>query len=101
MASIAATSLPMQSVAARERGEARTALLLALPAIILIVIFILLPIVAVVFLGFTDFQLGDKSFRFVAFENFAHLLRDRTFQKSLWNTAVYTAIVAPFSIVLG
>ncbi|WP_414131712.1 carbohydrate ABC transporter permease [Rhizobium jaguaris] len=101
MASIAATAIPMRSVAARERSEARTALLLALPAIILIVLFVLLPIVAVVFLGFTDFQLGAKSFRFVAFENFAHLLRDRTFQKSLWNTTIYTIIVAPVSIVLG
>ncbi|OEC93251.1 MULTISPECIES: sugar ABC transporter permease [unclassified Rhizobium] len=101
MASIAATSLPMRTAAARERSEARTALLFALPAIILIVLFILVPIVAVVVLGFTDFQLGDKSLRFVAFENYAHLLRDRAFQKSLWNTATYTAIVAPVSIVLG
>lgn len=101
MASIAATSLPMRSVAARERGEVRTAFLFALPAIILIVLFILVPIVAVIILGFTDFQLGDKSLRFVAFENYAHLLKDRAFMKSLWNTAVYTAIVAPVSIVLG
>lgn len=101
MASIAATSLPMRSVAARERNEVRTAFLFALPAIILIVLFILVPIVAVIILGFTDFQLGDKSLRFVAFENYAHLLKDRAFMKSLWNTAVYTAIVAPVSIVLG
>lgn len=80
MASIAATSLPMRTAAARERSEARTALLFALPAIILIVLFILVPIVAVVVLGFTDFQLGDKSLRFVAFENYAHLLRDRAFK---------------------
>lgn len=101
MASIAATSLPMRTAAARERSEACTALLFALPAIVLIVLFIIVPIVAVVVLGFTDFQLGDKSLRFVAFENYAHLLRDRAFQKSLWNTTVYTAIVAPVSIVLG
>ena len=101
MASIAATAIPMRSAVKHERSETRTALLLALPAIILIVLFVLLPIVAVIVLGFTDFQLGDKSLRFVAFENYAHLLKDRTFQKSLWNTAVYTAIVAPVSIVLG
>ena len=101
MASIAATAMPMRTAAARERNEARTALLFALPAIILIVLFILVPIVAVVVLGFTDFQLGDKSLRFVAFENYAHLMKDRTFLKSLWNTTVYTAIVAPISIVLG
>ncbi len=73
MVSIAAAALPMQSVAARERSEARTALLLALPAIILIVLFVLPPIVAVVFLGFTDFQLGDKSFRFVALREFPRI----------------------------
>ncbi|MGO8396633.1 hypothetical protein ACC760_39700, partial [Rhizobium ruizarguesonis] len=55
----------------------------------------------VIVLGFTDFELGYGKFRFVGFENYAHLITDRTFRKSLWNTTVYTAIVAPFSILLG
>ncbi len=101
MASLAASPVPMNSVADRERSEVRAAWLLALPAIVLTIAFVILPVIAVIFLGFTDFQLGMGKFRFVGFENYAHLLKDRTFQKSLWNTAVYTVIVAPISMVLG
>ncbi|WP_112435230.1 carbohydrate ABC transporter permease [Rhizobium sp.] len=102
MASIAMDApAARKTTAARERNEARTAWLLALPAIILIFAFVLLPVVAVVLLGFTDFELGMGKFRFVGFENYAHLINDRAFRKALWNTTCYTAIVAPVSIVLG
>jgi len=102
MASIAMDApAARKTTAARERNEARTAWLLALPAIILIFVFVLLPVVAVVLLGFTDFELGMGKFRFVGFENYANLINDRAFRKALWNTTCYTAIVAPVSIVLG
>jgi len=102
MASIAMDApATRKNTASRERNEARTAWLLALPAIILIFVFVLLPVVAVVLLGFTDFELGMGKFRFVGFENYAHLINDRAFRKALWNTTCYTAIVAPVSIVLG
>ncbi|WP_454851076.1 carbohydrate ABC transporter permease [Rhizobium binxianense] len=92
---------PVAARARRERSEARTAWLLALPAIVLLFLFVLLPVVAVLVLGFTDFELGVGNVRFVGFENYAHLFSDRIFRKSLWNTTVYTAIVAPVSIALG
>jgi multiple sugar transport system permease protein len=103
MASLAIDAVPRarKTAAEHERSEARTAWLLALPAIVLIFLFILLPVVAVVFLGFTNFELGMGKFRFVGFENYAHLINDRAFRKALWNTTCYTAIVAPVSIVLG
>ncbi|WP_420963544.1 carbohydrate ABC transporter permease [Brucella sp. IR073] len=101
MASVASLDVPAGTLARPDRREARTAWLLALPAIILIIVFVLAPVAAVIFLGFTDFELGYGTFRFVGFENYADLLTDRTFRKSLWNTAVYTAIVAPVSMVLG
>lgn len=65
------------------------------------VVFVLLPVIAVIGLGFTNFELGIDKFRFVGLDNYAHLFSDRTFKKSLWNTTVYTAIVAPVSIILG
>lgn len=86
---------------AAKRREARIALLLAGPAVLLLLLFIILPTIAVIFLGFTDFELGYASFNFVGFENYADLLKDRTFKKSLWNTTVYAAIVAPTSMALG
>jgi multiple sugar transport system permease protein len=101
MANAASIAMARMTAAGRERNEVRTAGLLALPAIILMLVFVLLPVVAVIFLGFTDFELGYNKFRFVGFENYTHLLNDRGFRKSLWNTSVYTAIVAPVSLLLG
>ncbi|NTF09086.1 sugar ABC transporter permease [Agrobacterium rubi] len=99
-ASIFTTSAPTQQQIAARR-ESRTAWLLAAPAITLMMLFIIIPTLAVIVLGFTDFELGYSGFRFVGFENYAELFSDRTFRKSLWNTVVYTAIVTPFSIVIG
>ncbi len=84
-----------------KRREARIAILLSAPALLLLLLFVILPTIAVIFLGFTDFELGYGSFNFVGFENYADLLNDRTFKKSLWNTTVYAAIVAPVSMALG
>ena len=81
--------------------QARTAWMLVAPAIILMIAFIIAPLAAVVFLGFTDFELGYGSFRFIGFENYAELLSDRTFRASVYNTTIYTAIVAPVSLLLG
>jgi multiple sugar transport system permease protein len=100
MSSVAAAD-NIPAAALHRRSEDRAAWLLALPAIVLLFLFVLLPVVAVVFLGFTDFQLGYGKFRLVGFENYAHLFTDRTFRKSLWNTTVYTAMVAPVSMALG
>jgi len=86
---------------AANRREARIALLLSAPAVLLLLLFVILPTIAVIFLGFTDFELGYASFNFVGFENYADLRKDRTFKKSLWNTTVYAAVVAPTSMALG
>ncbi|MGV8935800.1 MAG: carbohydrate ABC transporter permease [Allorhizobium sp.] len=99
MADLAAVGYSPIDMASRR--EARTAFLLASPAIVLMLLFIILPTFAVIVLGFTDFELGYASFHFVGFENYAELLKSRTFRKSLWNTAVYSAIVTPVSIALG
>lgn len=105
MASLAIEPSPMMAhISAHQmsrRREARIALLLSAPALILLLAFVILPTIAVIFLGFTDFELGYGSFNFVGFENYADLLTDRTFKKSLWNTTVYAAIVAPVSMALG
>ncbi|EKF57863.1 sugar ABC transporter permease [Agrobacterium albertimagni AOL15] len=105
MASLAVDDGPalagISTAEAARRREARIALLLSAPALFLLLSFVILPTAAVIFLGFTDFELGYGSFNFVGFENYADLLNDRTFKRSLWNTTVYAAIVAPVSMALG
>jgi len=103
MADVAAASGVIGRAPSRtiEREEAHTAWLLSLPAIVLVFLFILLPVAAVIALGFTDFELGYAGFKFVGLENYTELLSDRTFKRSLWNTSVYTAIVTPVSIFMA
>ncbi|MBD8554346.1 sugar ABC transporter permease [Rhizobium sp. CFBP 8762] len=86
---------------AARRSEARTAWWLASPAIALMMLFIIVPTLAVIILGFTDYELGYDGFQFVGLENYVELFGDRTFRQSLWNTTVYTLIVTPVSIALG
>ncbi|ATU93949.1 ABC transporter permease [Phyllobacterium zundukense] len=83
------------------KREERVAWQLAAPAIFLIVTLVLLPTLAVVVFSMTNYELGYDDFQFVGFDNYAELLGDRTFLISLKNTAVYTAIVTPFSVLLG
>lgn len=86
---------------AARRSEARTAWWLASPAIALMMLFIIVPTIAVIILGFTNYELGYDGFQFVGLENYVELFGDRTFRQSLWNTTVYTLIVTPVSIALG
>lgn len=101
MAEAALHAMPVVMPDLGAARQSRTAWMLAAPAIILMFLFIIAPLIAVVFMGFTDFELGYGSFRFIGFENYAELLSDRTFRASVYNTALYTAIVAPVSLALG
>jgi len=84
----------------RQRGRL-TALGLATPALVLFVLFVLAPTLAVLALGFTDYQLGYSGFRWVGFDNYVELWSDPAFRTSVGNTALYAAIVTPLSVALG
>jgi multiple sugar transport system permease protein len=79
-------------------GDTGAAWLLMLPAIIAYLLMILLPLLGVLALAFTDYEFGGNSFRWIGFENFADMLKDRTFMASIRNTVVYCLFVVPLSI---
>lgn len=83
----------------RPVGDALVGAMLTLPAGIAYVLLLLLPTLAAIVLAFTDYELGATSLSWIGLGNFAELLSDRGFQKSLRNTLVYTAIVVPASIL--
>ena len=78
-----------------------TAWLLSAPAVLLMAAMLFGPMLAVLALAFTDYQLGAPAFSWVGIDNFRDLARERVFWKSLSNTLVYAAIVVPGSVVLG
>jgi multiple sugar transport system permease protein len=77
------------------------ALALAGPAACLMLVFLIGPVLCVVALSLTDYQLGASTLRFIGMDNYAQLFADRGFQTSLRNTLVYVAIVVPASVALG
>jgi len=100
-------ALPSSSIgrAARRRLGAEIAPSIAYwfatPSIILLVGTMLLPIVVMIAMSFTDYELGALDFSFVGFDNYLSLWGDKTFWRSLVNTAYYVALVVPASVIIG
>jgi multiple sugar transport system permease protein len=93
-----------EAVPARRRRafpDAAAAWLLTLPAVIAYLLMILLPLLGVLALAFTDYEFGATGFRWIGLANFADMLTDRTFMASIRNTIVYCLIVVPLSIGLA
>jgi multiple sugar transport system permease protein len=82
-------------------AAALTGYALAGPALALLVVLFILPVVAIFVLALTDWQFGAHAFRFVGLANFQEVLTDPVFRASLTNTAVYVLIVVPGTLVLG
>ena len=74
---------------------------LAGPAMALMLIFLIGPLVCVIALSLTDYQLGAPTLRFIGLGNYAEMFADRVFMKSLANTLIYVAVVVPGSVGLG
>lgn len=71
------------------------------PAIALMVIFLVGPLLCVIALSLTDYQLGAQTLNFIGLGNYVQMFGDKVFMKSLINTLVYVGITVPGSLGLG
>jgi multiple sugar transport system permease protein len=85
----------------RRHGHGVVAAVLAGPALILILLFLIGPLVCVALLSLTDYQLGASTLKYVGGKNYSEMFADRVFRKSLTNTLLYVAITVPGSVLLG
>jgi putative chitobiose transport system permease protein len=69
------------------------------PALLLIAVFVLYPMLAVVYFSFTDYSIISPP-EWVGLDNYLRLLDDRTFWKALTNSAIYL-IATPILIALS
>jgi multiple sugar transport system permease protein len=87
------------------RREARAGLAFIAPALGLILLFFVVPVVGGFLLAATDFDIygiGDFSTaRFVALGNFAALLHDPVFWKALANTFYFVLVGGPLSVAVS
>ncbi|MDX2003833.1 MAG: sugar ABC transporter permease [Meiothermus sp.] len=74
---------------------------LFLPSIIPILMFSVLPLLQGIYLGFTDYQLGDESARFVGLANFEKMLSDDHFWASFRIGFIWTFWTTLGTLVLG
>lgn len=85
----------------RARRRSIVAYALSTPALALMLLLLIGPVITVVIMSLTDYQLGAKSFAFIGADNYVEMFDDRVFWKSLTNTLIYVAIVVPGSLLLG
>lgn len=84
--------------------ESVVATAMFLPAAVLILTFLIIPIVLTFVLAFTDTRLiSPKPGTFIGLENFANLFTDDTFWASLRNTLIFTVVIVPVqsAVALG
>jgi multiple sugar transport system permease protein len=81
--------------------QQRLAYAFVAPATILMVLLLIGPILVVAGLSLTDWQFGSPTLNFIGLENYAQLMQDAVFSKSLINTCIYSLVAVPLSILLG
>jgi multiple sugar transport system permease protein len=84
-----------------QRLEARWGVLLAMPAILGYLLFVIGPIIASFVIGLTDWKIGVTP-AFVGLANYQHMLtEDELFGKSLFTTAYYTLGAVPLGLIVA
>src|SRR5687768_9287216 len=87
------------------KPEARAAILLLLPAMTMIVVFYLVPVLGAVVLSATDFDIysiGDATnTRFVGAGNYTSLLGNALFWRALTNTLYLSLVGGPLTILVA
>ena len=84
------------------KSEARAAALFLSPAIVVLVIFFFVPVIAGFALSVTDFDLysiGDiHNLRFVALRNYAAVVRNDVFWTAFFNTLYFSIVGGPLTV---
>lgn len=85
---------------ARQRAEARAGYLMLIPSFIGVGVFLLLPVLVVIGLSLTQYDLLSSP-TWYGLENFRYILGWDRFRNSLWVTVLFTVMTIPVSIALG
>ena len=86
---------------AADRRHQGIAMVLTAPAMLLMVIILMLPIVVAMVLSFTSYGLGSSSLEWVGLENYEKMFSRSTYLKMFTATLTYVVVVVPVSVALG
>lgn len=84
-----------------ERDRRRTGYLMLAPAVIHLVWWIGIPVVATFVLAMTDYDVIAGTISFVGLDNFARIFADDVWNASMWHTAVYTFFTVPVAMAFA
>lgn len=99
-----ASSRSGHSLKKTDKHSHRTALLMLLPAGVLMITFLLIPIGLTFVLAFTNARLiSPEPAKFIGVDNFTRLFENATFWKSLGNTVLFAVVIVPIqsAVALG
>ncbi|MEL6767652.1 MAG: sugar ABC transporter permease [Pseudomonadota bacterium] len=82
--------------AAKKAGYAFVA-----PALFLMAVILILPILLAAGLSLTNYSLGNPGFEWVGADNYERVFTRSKFEKMIYATTVYVAVVVPVSLALG
>lgn len=81
--------------------EVTIAYLLLLPAIVAVILLFAAPLIQVIHMSFTNYQLKTGVMKYNALSNYKYLFTDERFCKSLINTLVYTIAKVGIGVILS
>lgn len=85
-----------------KKGEVASAYGFLMPAMVLAVLFIVLPIILAFTYGFTDYYLlKPHEKQFTGLENFKRMLTDEVLIQSFYNTIKFTVLVVPLQLSMA
>jgi multiple sugar transport system permease protein len=90
-----------QSLRTLSRVDRRLGVVMLAPALIYIGALVGLPFLLAVFLSLTNSSAGSLEFSFVGLQNFASVIRNPVFQRSLKNTFIFTFVSQLTVMVCG
>ena len=89
----------IMSMRQANRREAITSYLFLLPALVFFFVFVIFPIGQGIYTSFFNYTMKD--FSWIGFGNYAELLNDQVFMKSLGNTILLVVAAVPFIVVFS
>ena len=87
-------------MAAQTRGEKLTAFSMLFPSLVGVGLFLIAPIFFIFFASLTDWNLISPP-HFVGLDNYAHILGDAGFRRSILTTAAFSLMAIPTAVIAG
>jgi multiple sugar transport system permease protein len=81
--------------------DTRTAYLFLLPALLLLGVFVIYPLLQLLWVSLNDWNILRDQMTFVGLQNYREILQEESFWQSLRNTILYVAVTVPLGMAIS